>query len=293
MATKEFMIDYRFIVPAGLACTFVLLLVAEWFFPLRRRRRRFARRFVVNVCMTAMAFAVGSVSVRSVALALAGWASEHSVGLSLIVPVPGVVRVVLGFVLMDLAFYYWHWLNHRVPVMWRFHNVHHLDPDMDVSTSFRFHFVEVLYSTAFRAVQVCLVGVVPVTYIAYEVVFQCATMFHHSNLRLPIRLERWLNMVFVTPRMHGIHHSVVRDETNSNYSVIFRWWDRLHGTLRLNVPQSAIDIGVAAYREQADNRLTDLFLLPFRAQRDYWLFSDGTVPRSGRVGESRTGELLE
>jgi sterol desaturase/sphingolipid hydroxylase (fatty acid hydroxylase superfamily) len=100
-------------------------------------------------------------------------------------------------------------------------------------------------------------------------------LFHHSNVRLPIRIERLLNLVLVTPRMHGIHHSQVRDETNSNYSVVFSWWDRLHRTLGLNIPQSEIVIGVPAYSHPEDNRLSNSLVLPFRRQRDYWCLPDG------------------
>jgi sterol desaturase/sphingolipid hydroxylase (fatty acid hydroxylase superfamily) len=131
--------------------------------------------------------------------------------------------------------------------LWRFHNVHHIDPDMDVTTAFRFHFAETFYSTAFRIVQVGVAGIIPFTYLLYEFIFVLATMFHHSNLRLPLALERWLNKIIVTPRMHGVHHSAVGPETNSNYSVIFRWWDHIHKTLRLNVPQAKIVIGVPGY----------------------------------------------
>jgi sterol desaturase/sphingolipid hydroxylase (fatty acid hydroxylase superfamily) len=148
--------------------------------------------------------------------------------------------------------------------------VHHIDPDLDVSTSFRFHFGEVLYSLVFRALQVYVLGISLITYLVYELVFQCATMFHHSNVRLPIVVERALNKIMVTPRMHGIHHSIVKGETNSNYAVIFRWWDLLHGTLRLNVKQSDIVIGVPAYLEPQDNQFLNLLILPFRRQRSYW-----------------------
>lgn len=95
-------------------------------------------------------------------------------------------------------------------------------------------------------------------------------MFHHSNLRLPIGLERLLNKLLVTPRMHGIHHSRIRDETNSNFGVVFPWWDRIHGTLRLNLPQASIVIGIPGYSRPEDNRPTHCFALPFRRQRDYW-----------------------
>jgi sterol desaturase/sphingolipid hydroxylase (fatty acid hydroxylase superfamily) len=128
-----------------------------------------------------------------------------------------------------------------------------------------------IFSAALRAAQVALIGASLWTYVVYEVVYQSCTLFHHSNVRLPLAVERRLNWLLVTPRMHGIHHSQVREETNSNYSVIFPWWDRLHRTLRLNVPQAAIAIGVPAYTDPADNQLSHVLQLPFQPQRDYWL----------------------
>jgi sterol desaturase/sphingolipid hydroxylase (fatty acid hydroxylase superfamily) len=196
---------------------------------------------------------------------------------------------------MDLTFYWWHVANHRVPFLWRFHNVHHIDPDLDVSTAFRFHFGEVALSAAFRVAQVSAIGLSGWMFAVYELVFQVNTAFHHSNVRLPIQLERLLNLVIVTPRMHGIHHSQVRDETNSNYSVVFSWWDRLHRTLGLNIPQSAIVIGVPAYSHPADNRLWNALLLPFQRQRDYWRGLDGTAIERDRkaLPDGRTTTLAE
>src|SRR4029453_13648984 len=111
------------------------------------------------------------------------------------------------------SFYYWHVANHKVALLWRFHNVHHMDPELDVSPGFRFPFGEVFLSTFFRVAQVGLLGISFASFAAYELVFQANTLFHHSNTRLPIRLERFLNAILVTPRMHGIHHSQVRRET--------------------------------------------------------------------------------
>lgn len=278
---------------AVLTGLFLLLMAVEAVFPLRRRKRSWFRRIIINACMSAVAFVVGTFVVRSVSLNLIGWTSEHEFGLLHVVSLPLGVQFVAGFLLMDLTFYYWHRVNHVVPVLWRFHNVHHIDPDMDVTTSFRFHFVEIFYSTGFRVVQVGLIGVAPITYIVYEVFFQGATMFHHSNMRLPIRLERWLNTIVVTPRMHGIHHSAVRHETNSNYSVIFRWWDAIHRSLRLGVHQDDITIGVPGYQEPGDNGLWRLLSLPFRRQRDYWRFSDGSIPERESSPPTPSNALLE
>ncbi|MGO8760570.1 MAG: sterol desaturase family protein [Desulfobaccales bacterium] len=254
---------------------FLLLLALESLRPLRRLKRRRAARYPVNLALTALGFLTGVLTVRPVALAAALWAAPHSFGLLNLAPLPLWLRVAAGVLLMDLTFYYWHRLNHTRPLLWRFHNVHHADPDMDVTTSFRFHFGEVLYSTGFRLLQVALIGVLPLTYLIYEAAFNCATLFHHSNLRLPLTWERRLNRVFVTPRMHGVHHSAVGSETNANYSVIFSWWDRLNRSLRLNVGQNDIVIGVPGYLLPADNRVLPLLTLPFTRQRPYWRWPGG------------------
>ncbi|MHC4787767.1 MAG: sterol desaturase family protein [Planctomycetota bacterium] len=267
---------------------FLGLLLAEAALPLRERTRRFAPRLLVNLCVSALGLLAGAVAVAPVALRLGQWVSRQSVGLLQFLRLPLALQLPLSLLLMDLTFYYWHRANHGFGFLWRFHNVHHLDPDLDVTTAFRFHFGEILLSTGFRAAQVVLLGVTPLLFATYEAVFLVATLFHHSNLRLPIRLERAWNRVIVTPRMHGIHHSVVRDEVNSNYSVVFRWWDLLHRTLRLNVPQGALNIGVPAYLEEGDNRLVNLILMPFGRQRDYGKAPEGAAPR--RAADERGPE---
>lgn len=261
--------------PEFLAVLFVLLVVLEALQPLRRPKRPRPRRWAVNLAVTALSFGVGTALVRPAALAAAAWAQSHTFGFFPWLALPFWVQFLLGFLWMDATFYYWHRANHVFPLLWRFHNVHHVDPDLDVTTSFRFHFGETFYSTLFRILQVALAGITPLTYLAYEIVFNLATMFHHSNVALPIDLERRLNKVVVTPRMHGIHHSVIGNETNSNYSVIFSWWDRLNRSLRVNVPQGQVVIGVPGYLLPQDNGLRSLILLPFQKQRPYWRWPSG------------------
>jgi len=266
---------YENFAPGLLAAFFLLLLGGEALRPLRRLKRRRVPRLEVNFSLTALAFLAGWLVVRPVALGMAVWTQSRAFGFLHLGGLPGGAQFALGFLWMDLTFYYWHRLNHLHPLLWRFHNVHHVDPDMDVSTSFRFHLGEVLYSTVFRIFQVGLAGVAPLTYLVYELAFNLETMFHHSNLRLPLNLERGLNKIIVTPRMHGIHHSVIGYETNANYSVIFSWWDRLNRSLRLNVPQAEVIIGVPGYLLPADNRLGPLLKQPFRKQRPYWRWPSG------------------
>jgi sterol desaturase/sphingolipid hydroxylase (fatty acid hydroxylase superfamily) len=262
-----------------LICSFLIFLLLEALFPLRRRTRPTGLRFLINLAMTIMVFAVGGLVVRSSALAVSEWASASNLGLLHLIPLPSWLQLVLGFLFLDWTFYHWHKINHKYPLLWRFHNVHHIDPDMDVSTSFRFHWGEVLYSTVFRVCQVAVFGISLFTYVIYEIIFQLCTMFHHSNLRLPFRFEKLLNYILVTPRMHGVHHSMVANENYSNFSVVCRWWDYLHKTMRLNIPQQEITIGVPAYLQPEDNRLDNLLLMPFRPQLYYWRTPAGERPR--------------
>ncbi|HEV8582814.1 MAG TPA: sterol desaturase family protein [Thermoanaerobaculia bacterium] len=263
------------IVSSVVAGLFLLLLILERRRPLRSGLHSVVPEVLLNLAISALAFAVAAGVVRPAVAASIDWTAGRRFGLVHLVSLPAPLRGALAFLCMDLAFYYWHRLNHVVPPLWRFHNVHHTDPVLGVSTSFRFHFGEVALSALFRVVQVTAIGIGFRTYAVYELAFQANTLFHHSNVRLPIRLERLLNRVLVTPRMHGIHHSQVREEDLSNYSVVVPWWDRLHRTLRLNVPQSQVVIGVPAYTQPEDNRFWHLVSMPFRRQRDYWRTPDG------------------
>ncbi|MEP6678161.1 MAG: sterol desaturase family protein [Betaproteobacteria bacterium] len=275
-----------FIVPI----VFALLFALERAAPLRRSTRPLSQRLRVNLLLGVLALAVAAVLVKPAAGAALEEASSRGFGLVAALPLPALAQAVLAFLLLDVTFYYWHRANHLWSWLWRFHNVHHIDPDLDVSTSFRFHFVEIGLSALFRVAQIALIGGAPWVFVAYELVFQLNTLFQHSNLRIPLRVERWLNLVIVTPRMHGIHHSQVRAETDSNWSSVFSWWDRLHGTLRLDVPQAEIDIGVPGYAGPADNRVVRVLAMPFEAQRNYWRKPDGT--RTERSGSRAGGNPL-
>jgi sterol desaturase/sphingolipid hydroxylase (fatty acid hydroxylase superfamily) len=282
------------VIPLILVAVFLVFLALEAALPLRRRTRARGQRLPVNFALTAGVMVAGFLLVRPVVLAVIFWAGDRNFGLLRLVRLPGPVAILLGFVLMDLTFYWWHRVNHRFFLLWRFHGVHHLDPDLDVTTAIRFHFGEVLYSMGFRVLQAGLLGVDASTYLLYEVVYQGANMFQHANLRLPLSLERVLNKIMVTPRMHGIHHSVVGEEVGSNFSVVFRWWDALHRTLRLNVPQQNIVIGVAGYLSPKHNRLWPLVVLPFRFSKNYWLWPDGTEPvRTPSATPGRPGIIIE
>jgi sterol desaturase/sphingolipid hydroxylase (fatty acid hydroxylase superfamily) len=143
--------------------------------------------------------------------------------------------------------------------------VHHVDLDLDSTTGVRFHFGELTLAAGFRAAQIVVLGVDRDTLRAWQQLLVLSVIFHHSNLRLPGDVERRLAHVVVTPRMHGIHHSTRADETDTNYSSLLSWWDRIHRSLRLDVAQSAITIGVPGFRAPHDVTLGKSLMLPFAA----------------------------
>ena len=263
--------------PPLFLCLFAALLFLQWKFPLRRAHFSIFRRLLRNFVFSAPGFAFLRLALIPIPLAVSAWAAEHGFGLLHWVPLPGWLAGAVGFLLMDWAYYWWHYANHLVPFFWRFHNVHHTDLDLDLSTAARFHFGEIILSVPFRAAIVALFGVPFFALLVFELCFESASLFHHSNWRLPLALERALNHVIVTPRMHGIHHSIVQRETNSNWGTIFCWWDKLHRSLRRDIPQDAITIGVPAYRDERELTLAQLWTMPLKRPRD-WQLPDGTVP---------------
>ena len=180
----------------------------------------------------------------------------------------------------------------RVPALWRFHVVHHADLDLDASTALRFHFGELALSVPWRAAQIIGISVSPRALSIWQTGLMLAIIFHHSNIRLPLEVERWISPVVVTPRMHGIHHSIVPAESDSNWSSGLAVWDWLHGTVRLNVPQEAVEIGVEAYRSPQDVTLPALIKMPFGSQPATLLRPDGETPHrvvsTGPVSQLRS-----
>jgi sterol desaturase/sphingolipid hydroxylase (fatty acid hydroxylase superfamily) len=260
-----------------LAGTFLILLLLQWRFPLRRHHFGVLRRLLRKWILSLPGFAIVRFAMLPVPIAMAIWARDQHVGLLNWLNLPAWAVWIATFLLMDYAYWWWHWANHMFPLFWRFHNVHHTDLDLDVSTAARFHFGEMFFSIGFLALAVVIFGTPPMLLLVFFLCLEIATLFHHSNWRLPIGLERILNLILVTPRMHGIHHSIVQRETNSNWGTIFCWWDQLHRTLRRDIPQNEIIIGVAPYRDEKELTLFQLLILPFRQQRE-WRLPDGEQP---------------
>ena len=263
--------------PILAAILFLSLIYLQFRHPLRVQHFSAWTRIFRNLILAAPALILLRLILIPIPYFVAIWAREHNIGILNWLHLPFWSAATAGALLFDYAYYWWHVGTHRVPFLWRFHNVHHTDLDMDVSTAARFHFLEIGFSVIYRVAIVLLTGIAPLVYLFYEMVFELATQFHHSNWRLPRRVEAILNLVIVTPRMHGIHHSIVKSETDSNWGTVFCWWDKLHASHRMDIAQHEITIGVPAYRDERELTLGDLWKMPFTPIRP-WRLPDGEVP---------------
>jgi sterol desaturase/sphingolipid hydroxylase (fatty acid hydroxylase superfamily) len=261
--------------PGWLAGGLVLGTIAAilWFEkrkPLRRERESKLARDSRNLAMGLLSAAAIRFAEKPLVVPLAKKVHERRWGLLPRLNLPPALEVAAAAVLLDYTLYLWHVLTHRVPFLWRFHRVHHADFDLSTTTALRFHFGEMMLSAPWRAAQVATIGAAPRSLSLWQTLTLLAILFHHSNIRLPMAVERRLCRLFVTPRMHGIHHSVVEYETHSNWGTIFSLPDYVHRSIRLNVPQEDIDIGIPAIRDPGMLRLGHLIGMPFERQRPTW-----------------------
>jgi len=251
------------------------IVLSERRYPLRRPTQAEPRRTARNVTLGALALVTVQALENPVVQPLASCVERRRMGLAQRLPAPAWARDALAFLLLDYTIYAWHILTHRVPALWRFHLVHHLDMDLDSTTALRFHAADMAISVPYRAAQVALLGASPRALRLWRAFFFVSVLFHHSSLRLPFRLERILSRVLTTPRMHGIHHSSVRSQAETNWSSGLSLWDHLHGTFQLDVPQDSLRIGVPAYRDPAELAVVPSLLMPFLPERPAWGESPG------------------
>ena len=246
----------------------VFAIMALWEVWAPRRDARLPRRqrwphnlgLVVLDSLLVRLLAPGAAIALAVAGEARGWGLINELGL------PGWAAILLAIVLLDLAIYFQHVMFHAVPMLWRLHRVHHSDLDFDVTTGTRFHPIEILLSTLIKMAAVVAIGAPAVAVLVFEVLLNATAMVNHANGKLPVAIDRWLRLLVVTPDMHRVHHSVVHNETNSNFGFNVPWWDRLFGTYRAQpaAGHEAMTIGVDAFRTPADLRLDRLLVQPFR-----------------------------
>lgn len=200
------------------------------------------------------------------AVGTAFMASEIGWGLLNLVTLPAWLAVIVSVLVLDAAIYFQHRLFHAVPWLWRLHRMHHADLEFDVTTGLRFHPIEIILSMAIKLTVVLALGAPVLAVVIFEVLLNATAMFNHGNVRLPLRLDRYLRLFVVTPDMHRVHHSVIVRETDSNFGFNLPWWDRLFGTYRAQPEKGhlGMTIGIEDFRTVQDLRLDRMLMQPFR-----------------------------
>ena len=250
----------------AMALVFVALAAVEFLIPHRGLQYGRARRWVTNLGLFALDTALVRVAVPLLMVGTAQLAEARGWGLFNQFALPFWFELLLALVALDLALFLQHRATHRVPLLWRLHQVHHADPDFDVTTAARFHPIEIGLSMLYKMAVVALLGPAALAVFVFEVAFNAATLFVHANLSLPPALDRLARFFVVTPDMHRIHHSTLQRETNSNYGTMLAGWDRLFGTYRESAQagQDGLTIGLAEYQDDRPLGLGWSLLLPFR-----------------------------
>lgn len=243
------------------------MMFVETLFPRRKRTESRAKRTLNNLLLTVVNSLVIKVLPILSAVAAASFADQWGWGILNQLSVPVLLEYGIVIVLMDLLIYWQHVASHHIPALWHFHQVHHADHDLDASSGLRFHPVEISFSMGIKCIAVILLGASPESVILFEIVLNGCAVFNHSNVKLPLPLDRVLRMVVVTPDMHRVHHSVERDETNSNYGFNIPWWDRMFGTYKAQPRGEHADLklGLPEYPESRQTiPLRSMLLMPWR-----------------------------
>lgn len=246
----------------------VFTLMALWEVLAPRRAPSVAKRFrwTNNLALVFLNTILLRVLFPTAAVGLAFQVTQHDGGLLNRFDLPDVLRVLVGVVALDLAIYLQHVMFHAVPALWRLHRMHHADLDFDVTTGARFHPIEIVLSMLIKFSAIAALGPPAIAVLIFEVLLNTTAMFNHSNVRMPLAIDRVLRYFIVTPDMHRVHHSVEPNETNSNFGFNLALWDRLLGTYRSQpaAGHTAMTIGIAEYRDPHQvNRLDGMLLLPF------------------------------
>ena len=248
---------------------FLVMALIELAMPKRTLIAPKGRRWITNVGIsitgTVLVRLMAMLAVPLAAVAAAAFAEAHGIGLLNQLGWPYWFKIVAALLVLDLAIWAQHLASHRIPVLWRLHQVHHADRDIDVTTAVRFHPVEIGLSMLWKIVVVLAIGAAPIAVFLFEVILNACAMFNHANIALPSWLDRALRLFIVTPDMHRVHHSVLGREHNTNYGFNLSLWDRLFRTYTAQPEggHQGMTIGLAPYQSEAPTGFGWSIVLPF------------------------------
>lgn len=246
----------------------ILVAMAAWEVAAPRRRREIPRllRWTSNLGVVVVDTILVRLTFPIVAVGLALLAEDRGWGLFNIFATSAWLAFLVSLLALDLAIYLQHVMFHAVPALWRLHRMHHADLEFDVTTGLRFHPAEILLSMGIKLAVVAALGPPAVAVLVFEVLLNATAMFNHSNIRIPLGLDRILRLIVVTPDMHRVHHSIHPSETNSNFGFNLPWWDRLLGTYRAQPREGheGMTIGIEQFRTHRDLWLDRMLIQPVR-----------------------------
>jgi sterol desaturase/sphingolipid hydroxylase (fatty acid hydroxylase superfamily) len=247
----------------------VLAGMALWEFAAPMRRQEMPRliRWSNNLALVAIDTLLLRLIFPLTAVGFASLLQQNGWGLLNWLALPGWLSLLIALLLLDLAIYGQHVMFHKVPLLWRLHRMHHADTEIDVTTGLRFHPIEILLSMFIKFAVIAAIGAPPIAVLLFEIILNAASLFNHSNVHLPQKLDAALRLLIVTPDMHRVHHSVERVETDSNYGFNVPWWDRLFGTYtpQPNAGHLGMTIGQKHFRSRREAWLDRMLLQPFRS----------------------------
>ena len=250
----------------------MLALMALWELaaPMRRADMPRVIRWSNNLALVALDGALLRLVFPLTLAAFATWIGTKGWGLFALTNLPLWVEGLAAILILDLAIWAQHRAFHHIPLLWRLHRMHHTDTDFDVTTGLRFHPVEILASMAIKLAMVAVLGPPALAVLIFELLLNASSLFNHANIRLPARIDRALRLVLVTPDMHRVHHSTIREETDSNFGFTLPWWDRLFGTYRAQPAKGHLDmtIGLTSFRDPRELWLDRLVTQPLRNPED-------------------------
>lgn len=256
---------------------FALFAIWEFAAPLRPLTTPKPQRWFSNLTIVILNTLVVRLFFSTTVVGFAVIVSQNGWGFLNLLGWPNWLAGIAAVVALDFILYLQHVMFHAVPFLWRFHMMHHADLDVDVTTGTRFHLVEIVVSMIIKLAAVALIGASPRAVITFEILLNATSMFNHGNVRMPGGLDRILRWMIVTPDMHRVHHSVIREETNSNFGFNLPWWDRLLGTYRPapEKGQTGMTLGLNQFRDPSHLTLPWMLVLPFVGETGSYALSSG------------------
>jgi len=242
-----------------------LVVIWEFYSPKRQLTQARNKRWLHHITLITLNVLIVRLILPVSAVWVAAKSSDESWGLLNIVPIDANISIILAIIALDCIVYWQHRLFHALPILWRLHQVHHADRDIDVSTGLRFHPIEIVLSMLIKFAAIILLGVPVIAVVLFEVILNGMAMFNHGNISLPSSLDKYLRYFIVTPDMHRVHHSVLKHETNSNYGFNISLWDRLFQSYHAqpDAGHHKMIIGLAQYQQQPTYPLLLMLRLPF------------------------------